>query len=69
MTLSATKDRRHRADQCTNILSHRGYAYYPWRPTVIVQFHRRAHLPIVLASGRLNTPVHGALVEWSAAFD
>ncbi|MBZ5590536.1 MAG: hypothetical protein LAO05_18455 [Acidobacteriia bacterium] len=24
---------------------------------VIVQFHRRAHLPIVLASGRLNTPV------------
>ena len=39
----------------------------PWRPTVIVQFHRRAHLPIVLASGGLNTPVHGALVEWSAA--
>jgi len=24
---------------------------------VVVQFHRRAHLPIVLASGRLNTPV------------
>jgi hypothetical protein len=24
---------------------------------VIVQFHRRAHLPIVIASGRLNTPV------------
>ena len=24
---------------------------------VIVQFHRRAHLPIVLASGRLNTPI------------
>ncbi len=24
---------------------------------VIVQFQRRAHLPIVLASGRLNTPV------------
>ena len=27
-------------------------------PTVVtVQFHRRAHLPIVIASGRLNTPV------------
>jgi transposase len=24
---------------------------------VVVQFHRRAHLPIVIASGRLNTPV------------
>jgi len=24
---------------------------------VIEQFHRRAHLPIVIASGRLNTPV------------
>ena len=24
---------------------------------VIVQFHRRAHLPIVIASGRLNTPI------------
>jgi len=24
---------------------------------VVVQFHRRAHLPIVLASGLLNTPV------------
>jgi hypothetical protein len=24
---------------------------------VVVQFHRRAHLPIVLASGRLNTPI------------
>jgi hypothetical protein len=24
---------------------------------VIVQFHRRAHLPIIMASGRLNTPV------------
>ena len=24
---------------------------------VLVQFHRRAHLPIVIASGRLNTPV------------
>jgi hypothetical protein len=28
---------------------------------VIVQFHRRAHLPIVIASGRLNTPVR---VPW-----
>lgn len=28
---------------------------------VIVQFHRRAHLPIVIASGRLNTPVQ---VPW-----
>lgn len=28
------------------------------RPTeVVVQFHRRAHLPIILASGRLDTPV------------
>jgi hypothetical protein len=24
---------------------------------VVVQFHRRAHLPIIMASGRLNTPV------------
>jgi hypothetical protein len=24
---------------------------------VIVKFHRRAHLPIIMASGRLNTPV------------
>ena len=24
---------------------------------VVVQFHRRAHLPIVIASGRLNTPI------------
>ncbi len=28
---------------------------------VVVQFHRRAHLPIVLASGRLDTPVR---VPW-----
>ncbi len=28
---------------------------------VVVQFHRRAHLPILLASGRLNTPVN---VPW-----
>ena len=28
---------------------------------VVVQFHRRAHLPIVLASGRLNQPVN---VPW-----
>ncbi|PYM79832.1 MAG: hypothetical protein DME09_20590 [Candidatus Rokuibacteriota bacterium] len=28
---------------------------------VLVQFHRRAHLPIVIASGRLNTPVR---VPW-----
>jgi hypothetical protein len=28
---------------------------------VVVQFHRRAHLPIVLASGRLNQPV---IVPW-----
>jgi hypothetical protein len=28
---------------------------------VIVQFHRRAHLPIVIASGRLNSPVR---VPW-----
>jgi len=28
---------------------------------VVVQFHRRAHLPIVLASGRLNKPVN---VPW-----
>jgi hypothetical protein len=24
---------------------------------VVVQFHRRAHLPIVIASGRFDTPV------------
>ena len=34
---------------------------------VIGQFHRRAHLPIVIASGRLNTPVKVALVERTAA--
>ncbi len=28
---------------------------------VVVQFHRRAHLPIILASGRLDTPVR---VPW-----
>jgi hypothetical protein len=28
---------------------------------VAVEFHRRAHLPIVLASGLLNKPVH---VPW-----
>ena len=28
---------------------------------VVVEFHRRAHLPIVLASGLLNKPVH---VPW-----
>jgi hypothetical protein len=28
---------------------------------VIVQFHRRAHLPIIMASGRLDTPVR---VPW-----
>jgi hypothetical protein len=27
------------------------------RTEVVVQFHRRAHLPIVMASGLLNKPV------------
>ena len=35
---------------------------------VIVQFQRRAHLPIVIASGRLNKPVKVPWWNGRAAF-
>jgi hypothetical protein len=46
-----------RLDQCTNTLSRRSPRSWVTETEVIVQFRRRAHLPIVIASGRLNTPI------------